>query len=173
MGHGSSMTFVSHRALLTEDVKELMGAVRLVFVDENYNIISYAGLDETTYSGDGVNHTMKLRLYEYKNGEFVKKTTTETVTGENNTETTQTVDSLSLMPLNQNEVTRLSVIVYLDGNVVDNSMVATDGYSLDGTLNLQFASDAELKAMNYSAFNVEEETTPDDDATDNTGTEGN
>lgn len=149
MGNGSGMTFTSSRTMLAEDVKDLMKAIRVVFVDADYNVISYAGLDETTYSSDGVNHTMKLRLYEMKSVDgtetLVKKTTGEGASA---------TDDLEIMPLNQNATHKLSAIVYLDGNLVDNSDVATDGFSLDGSLNLQFASDANLKAMNYTGFEV-------------------
>lgn len=48
-----------------------------------------------------------------------------------------------------NTPTAISVLVYLDGNKVDNSMVPYLG-DLKGTLNLQFSSDAELEPMEYS-----------------------
>lgn len=54
-----------------------------------------------------------------------------------------------ICPLTQNTATAISVLVYLDGNVVDNSMVPYLG-DLKGTLNLQFSSSAELKPMEYS-----------------------
>ena len=55
------------------------------------------------------------------------------------------------MPLTQNVATALSVTVYLDGHVVDNSMVASEGtISMGGSLNLQFSSDADLSAMSYT-----------------------
>lgn len=56
-----------------------------------------------------------------------------------------------LMPLTQNAATALSVTVYLDGHVVNNSMVASEGtISMGGSLNLQFSSDADLSAMSYT-----------------------
>jgi hypothetical protein len=59
----------------------------------------------------------------------------------------------TLMALTQNETTKISVIVYLDGDVVDNSDVAaTSAESMTGSLNLQFSSDAELDPMDNTAL---------------------
>ena len=56
-----------------------------------------------------------------------------------------------IMPLNQNEATKLSVLVYLDGNKVTNADVAAVGAtSVTGTMNLQFSSSATLIPMNYT-----------------------
>lgn len=57
-----------------------------------------------------------------------------------------------ITPLTQNEPMQVTVIVYLDGNAVDNSMVATAGKSMTGSLNLQFASDADLVPMDNTAL---------------------
>ena len=58
-----------------------------------------------------------------------------------------------LMSLAQNTPTQLSVLVYLDGDVVDNSMVSAEEVaSLQGSLNLQFSSSADLKPMDYAEF---------------------
>ncbi len=68
--------------------------------------------------------------------------------GEDGTETISTTKfAQTLMPLNQNEATVLTAIVYLDGDYVDNADVATKGTSMMGTLSLQFSSDAELNPM--------------------------
>ncbi|MBR5817415.1 MAG: hypothetical protein IKY62_02095, partial [Clostridia bacterium] len=58
-----------------------------------------------------------------------------------------------LMDLGQNVATKLSVLVYMDGDLIDNSMVAAEATaSLQGTLNLQFSSTADLKPMDYTEF---------------------
>ena len=65
----------------------------------------------------------------------------------------------ALMGLTQNEATQLSVLVYLDGDVVDNSMVAAEAVaSLSGSLNLQFSSDATLVPLDYSDLKAGAET---------------
>ena len=53
--------------------------------------------------------------------------------------------------LNQNQATAISVLVYLDGASVTNSMVAATGTtSMTGSMNLQFASSATLVPMEYA-----------------------
>lgn len=56
-----------------------------------------------------------------------------------------------IMVLNQNAPTRLSVMVYLDGENITNADVAANGSSsCTAELNLQFASDANLTPMEYT-----------------------
>lgn len=53
-----------------------------------------------------------------------------------------------IMSLEQDVATKLTALVYLDGSVVNNSMVAaTAAQSMSGTLNLQFSTDVELIPM--------------------------
>ena len=56
------------------------------------------------------------------------------------------------MDLQQNTATKLSVLVYLDGDKVDNSMVANAAESITGSLNLQFKSSATLVPMQNSTL---------------------
>ena len=75
--------------------------------------------------------------------------------------TNESVDP-TITSLTQNVVSQVTVLVYLDGNVVDNSDVANAATSMTGTMNLQFASSAELKPMEYSGLHIVEPTaTPD------------
>lgn len=63
---------------------------------------------------------------------------------------TQSNDGEVIMELAQNAATSLSVLVYLDGNTVTNKDVAySSDKSMTGSLNLQFASSANLTAMDY------------------------
>ena len=56
-----------------------------------------------------------------------------------------------IMDLSQNTAKALSVLVYLDGTTVTNKDVAySSTTSMTGTLNLQFASSANLTAMEYA-----------------------
>jgi len=81
-------------------------------------------------------------------GLFVEKTTT-TAAGE------QKIENNAIMPLTQNTAHKLSVLVYLDGNVVGNDDVAaTAATSMTGKMNLQFASSANLVPMEYAALNI-------------------
>ena len=60
-----------------------------------------------------------------------------------------------IMALNQNTAVKLSVLVYLDGDSVTNADVAaTANTSVTGTMNLQFASSANLVPMDYTPLMV-------------------
>lgn len=52
-----------------------------------------------------------------------------------------------LTALTQNVAKKVTAIVYLDGDIVDNTMVANAASSMTGSLNLQFSSSATLKPM--------------------------
>lgn len=52
-----------------------------------------------------------------------------------------------LTALTQNVAKKVTAIVYLDGDIVDNTMVANAANSMTGSLNLQFSSSATLKPM--------------------------
>ena len=63
--------------------------------------------------------------------------------------------SNTLTELQQNTALGVTSLVYLDGDEVENADVAISGNSITGTMNLQFASDAELDPMDYT-FNTKE-----------------
>ena len=145
LGAGSSMTFKATTADFTNDqVKALMSAIRIVFFDptDSNAVIATAKLDTqaATLGADG--WTAKLYLYTMADGAETKITSNE------------------IMALTQNQAAALSVLVYLDGNHVTNSDVAaTASTSMTGTMNLQFASSANLVPMDYAALNIPAETT--------------
>ncbi len=145
MGAGSTMTFKSVMngttpILQDAQVAKLMTAIRVVFFDPEsgtiYGIAQLTGIS----SADGKT-TGKLALMDATvdaNGVM--------------TLTARTADVDKLMALQQNTATRISVLVYLDGDMVDNGMVANAEKSVTGSLNLQFKSSAELKPMENSAL---------------------
>ncbi|MBR2902744.1 MAG: hypothetical protein IKC38_06015 [Clostridia bacterium] len=55
--------------------------------------------------------------------------------------------------LDQNIAKAVSTLVYLDGDTVENKDVAISGDSMTGSMNLQFASSAELDPMDYTFTN--------------------
>lgn len=83
--------------------------------------------------------TAKLYLYAFElakntNGDYTGATTLGAKK-----------DSAAITPLEQDVVQQVTAVVYLDGSVVNNSMVAADSaQSMTGTLNLQFSSSATL-----------------------------
>ncbi len=134
MGAGSTMTFQATTTdFSNEQVKALMGAIRIVFFNPaDGSIYSYSRLDMTNPVSGTEGWTAEMYLCDADG----------VATG-----------SAEIMPLTQNQATALSVLVYLDGNVVGNDDVAaTAETSMSGKMNLQFASSANLVPMEYSGL---------------------
>lgn len=71
-------------------------------------------------------------------------------------------DKTAITTLDQNVPKKISVLVYLDGNNIDNAAVANGENSGKLKVNLQFSSSAELDPMENSALkNMEKTTTPE------------
>lgn len=148
-----------------ESVARLMTAIRIVFTDATGKIIGQAKLDITlddpaTTEQNEANWATKqkdgntvieapIRLYnvtytqDANGGTLVEYGTVMPTAVDND-------GAQTLMPLVQNTATMLSTYVYLDGDKVDNSMVANGASSMTGTLNLQFSSSAALDPMDYT-----------------------
>lgn len=154
MGHGSTMTFaVADDNLTMAQVKELMAAVRIVFMDEEGTIVGLGLLEQVTTSNNYVvsannEISSSIYLYDYTigaDGALVVGAKKDATDGKT-----------ALVSLDQNTATQLTVLVYMDGDVVDNSMVAAEtAASLTGTLNLQFSSSADLVPMDYNELKGE------------------
>lgn len=148
LGHGSNMSFnITANGITVDQLKELMGAIRIVFftrdAENNTNkVIKAAKLEipETmSITADGYKANIILGSIDGKGG-FTPEI------GD---------DANVLMPLTQNTAHQLSVLVYLDGNLVGNEDVAAQAAtSMTGKLNLQFASSANLVPMDYSQLHT-------------------
>lgn len=166
-GGGSYMEFRTNNTtnFSVDELRALMSALRVVFVEpdqtENagvtYNVLGVAAADITrstddngatyTYAGGtptdddmGLKAELYLNNYTVDGGVLTlngKKTTGEATAADDNT----------LTALTQNVAKKVTAIVYLDGDIVDNTMVANAASSMTGSLNLQFSSSATLKPM--------------------------
>lgn len=87
---------------------------------------------------------LTLKDYTFANGKLnlTAKAATEDVN--------QKKQNAKLVDMEQNNAVKVTAIVYLDGDLVDNSMVANAAQSITGTMNLQFSSNATLKPMDYT-----------------------
>lgn len=151
-GSGSNMTFTvgkdkdGNAALTDNQVAKLMQAIRVAFIDpKTGTVYGIATLENITVKDN--EHTGTLALSNWK----VNPSTgaLELIEwGEGADENAK----IKLLSLDQNTATRMTVVVYLDGDIVDNSMVANADYSLRGSMNLQFASSAKLNPMENSAL---------------------
>lgn len=149
-GAGSSMTFkavtnAQGNSLLTDDaVKNLMKSIRVTFLDPDGNSSQLAVLDMSTAKATADGIKADLKLGNYVDGNFVPVA---------NADSTEYNDSITLAKLNQNQAQRLSVVVWLDGDTVDNGDVANAAQSITGSMNLQFSSSVELQPMRNTALN--------------------
>lgn len=90
---------------------------------------------------NGLKAKLHLNTYEVKDGVL-------TLTGKKTTgEAADAPADNTLTALTQNVAKKVTAIVYLDGDIVDNTMVANAASSMTGSLNLQFSSSATLKPM--------------------------
>ena len=157
-GGGSSMTFKSASAdFSTEQVKSLMGSIRIVFFGtESREVLGYAKLDvaNATIGADGV--TAKMYLYEIVDGAEVLITTKD--------------DSV-ITAMAQNQEVKVSTLVYLDGENLENKDVAATGsQSVTGKMNLQFSSSANLTPMEYGDLHISGGATETEASTETTET---
>ena len=177
MGHGSTMTFTSlDTNFSTADVQNLMKAIRIVFTDKEGNILRVGVL--TNFETIGQEVTGDVQLIEFT----IDATTgvlTPTMNGTDYTyvkdsDTDTDINKTSIVALDKNQPEVVSVLVYLDGDKVQNKDVANATESMTGTLNLQFSSDATLKPMDYADLKGETGSdTPAGGESGGTGTDGN
>lgn len=155
MGGGSTMTFQSattdagNAVLSEEQIRTLMGAIRVAFIDPaNGTIYGIASLDNIVKDGDSYKGELTLKQYSVSvNGVMSLDVLSD------DPATTDRDERIALKALNQNEITRMSAVVWMDGDQVDNGDVANAAQSLVGSMNLQFSSSAELIPMQNSGLN--------------------
>lgn len=138
MGRGSTMQFKPAGDMTNTD--RLMDGVHIVFMrttDGYIYGIATADMANKTVDEDGTVHApLKLHEAEIENG--VVRAGAETD---------------SLLNMDADATYYITAVVYLNGDTVTNDMVsATEGVSLNGRINLQFSSDADLTPMDYSDY---------------------
>lgn len=121
---------------------------------------SYASATDEQIADDNVTLYTRIGDAEPYTYTPVDRATAGELTGDYYVKTTGTagetiIESREIMPLTQNTAHALSVLVYLDGNLVGNDDVAATGStSMTGKMNIQFASSATLVPMEYAALNI-------------------
>lgn len=137
MGGGSYMEFATAgTALGVNDMTKLIDSVRVAFIDNKGNILGVAKLNTSNreVSDDGAVRA-PLYLYDFSIVEMGEDKG-KLVMGE------RMKDDNALTSLDQNIAKSVTTIVWLDGDVVDNTMVNAN--TMSGILNLQFASSVDL-----------------------------
>lgn len=154
-GGGSNMTFTTADVgtFSVNTMKKLMGAIRVVFLDGEGEVLKFAKLDMTEANLETTNTsvTADLKLVEsfaVENGKVTLGNLIENTTNADGTVTNKQI----ITALPQNEALKLTAMVYLDGDAVTNAMVANALTSMTGSMNLQFASSATLVPMSDTAY---------------------
>ena len=169
-GSGSFMQFASSDVnnFSAEEVLALMSAIRVAFVSPNSangaDVLAMGALDITatvdqvsgiaTYTAGETTKPVDAAGTEvanastaagYKAGLFLHDYTI----GDDGLITLgdKKADESVITALTQNKASKITVIVYLDGDIVDNTMVANGTTSMTGLMNIQFSSSATLAPM--------------------------
>lgn len=157
MGEGSNMSFTVSGEYNKAKIDGLAAGIRVVFYDttaENKEILGIATLDPNSGKMSGDQYKMDLKLTNYtigaKDGDVPGAL--DVIGGfiTDDANTTLREDAV-LTALAANTAKRITALVYLDGDAVDNSDVGVEAI-LNGKLNLQFASSASLVPMNNNGL---------------------
>lgn len=137
-GGGSYMRFSSEQ-LDTDQMLRMMDALRVGFIDNRGTLLGVAKLGTGSY--EEYNQSVAAPLYFYEHTVSVDGTIS---VGQ------RLPDDREIMDLPEQTPVVLTVVVWLDGDHVDNGMAAVVSKSMTGTLNLQFASSADLDAADLT-----------------------
>lgn len=123
--------------------------------------VEYVAAADGTYVSDGDGYKLADGTEPEGTTKYAEKVTWEaSATGTHYAVVTKggthvPVENNEIMALTQNTAHALSVLVYLDGNLVGNDDVAaTAATSMTGSMNLQFASTANLVPMEYADLHI-------------------
>ena len=125
--------------------------------ETKYNEATYVADSGLTYytEADGKYTAIEDAAAATFGGQLYTATTTTGAAGE-----VKSSDN-KIMALPQNIATKLSVLVYLDGETITNADVAANAASsVTGTMNLQFSSSANLIPMEYGDLHITDATVP-------------
>lgn len=154
MGAGSNMAFTLGGEYTKAKINGLAEGIRVVFYDTTSGeIFGVAKLDTEhgTVSGDQYKLDLKLANFTVNPasngipsalavGDFLTDDTADTTKDE----------SVALTALTANQIKKVTALVYLDGDVIDNADAGVAAALKNGKLNLQFASSATLTPMSNS-----------------------
>lgn len=141
-GGGSYMRFTSEH-MDTEALLRLMDTIRVGFLNDRGHLIGVAKLNLTNYEEQEEGIFAPLYLYDHTLQDSGVLTLGE-----------RKKDDAQLLSLSRNIPAVVTVVVWLDGDHVDNSMVGhSSSQSMTGVLNLQFSSSADLQAVNLPLKN--------------------
>lgn len=146
-GGGSCYVFYANTPADQLRFLELLGSMRVAFVNAQGRLIGSAVLDTVNHFAENGKVTVPLVLDKNQAVELGYDLDGNAIYG--------------LMPLTKDAATRVTALVYLDGTKLTNDMVLASG-DIQGTLNLQFGSSTALtRTTTTTESNAEGETTTD------------
>lgn len=144
-GGGSTMTFTLAGDLTHEQAARLLQCVYVVFMDtSNGTVYKVAAADPASIETQLDTATAELQLYE----PAFKK--------DGSLSLGSRVSDGSILSMTKDKAYYVTAVVYLNGDLVDSGMFAPgETLSLEGTVNLQFASEKTLQPMDYTTYYTE------------------
>ena len=144
-GKGSTFNFTRAIDMNDNQVASILNCIYIVFMTTDGQIFAVGVPGNPTIKGDTV--TGQIRLYNVNQTETASKrilTLGSEITNNN------------ITTLQKNREVDVSVIVYLDGDKLSSAYTgAGRGFSLDGSLNLQFGNSANLTPVRSDEYLIE------------------
>lgn len=143
-GSGSTMTFQIFGNMKPDQVARLLQSLYVVFMDTSTGqMYAVATADEIEIDLESVTATLALHEVDY---EAMEETGTIRIKQE-------TIEDNVLTTLVADEPKYITAVVFLNGDTVSGGDVSAQGeMSLIGSINMQFATDATLIAMQYDDY---------------------
>lgn len=143
-GRGSCYVFYADTPADQSRFLELLGAMKVVFVNAQGIQIGIATMDTENYFAQNGKVTVPLVLDKTQATNLGTDTKGNTIYG--------------LTPLKKNVATRITALVYLDGSRLTNEMVLASG-DIQGTLNIQFGCSTAVATTTTTTTGDEVQTT--------------
>lgn len=134
-GTGSCYIFYASTPEEYNSTVELLKHMKLAFIDQNCSFLASAFMDVKHIYDDNGRYIVPI---------VIDKSYAEDANG-----------NKAVTNLVQNEATFISVVVYLEGNGLENDMVIDKG-TIQGSLNIQFASSEDLSSMKDTDLSIKE-----------------
>lgn len=144
-GGGSTMSFTLAGDLTHEQAARLLQCVYIVFMDTgNGTVYKVAAADPASIKTQLDTAMAELQLYE---PDFA---------ADGSLSLGARVSDGSMLSMTKDTAYYVTAVVYLNGDLVDSGMFAPgEALSLEGTVNLQFASSETLQPMDYTTYYTE------------------
>ncbi len=130
-GSGSCFVFYADTPEDSAAAMEMLGQLKLAFMDADNNLLAKAIMDVEHVFAESGKYTVPIVI-------------TETETMVTDESTGKTIYGITAMQ--QNVAKRISVVLYLEGEGLENSMAFSDGL-ITGSLNFQFSTSEDLNAL--------------------------